>query len=323
MAVRKGTFLLSLDTELAWGSFDLGLTEKLKADFANTRVCLSRLLGLLERYQIKATFAFVGHLMLEKCSPAQGKKHENVVRPRFSWYDKDWFTEDPAANIREAPIWYGTDILHQILRAQPEHEIACHSFSHIIYGDPGCSEACAESDLAACVETAKSHGIILSTFIYPRNSIGHRPLLKKYGFTAYRGKGNEWYNSVKSRRLHQICHLADEFLRIGPGTSLPYIDEYGLCNTAGNMLYLSRSGFRRLIPVSSRVRKAIKGIDRAIDRGEIFHLWFHPHNLASDPDGLLFGLDQIFAYVRRKIDDEELDNCPIGELCKWLGKGGD
>ena len=93
--------------------------------------------------------------------------------------------------------------------------------------------------------------------------------MKKYGFTAYRGKGNEWYNSVKSRRLHQICHLADEFLRIGPGTSLPYIDEYGLCNTAGNMLYLSRSGFRRLIPVSSRVRKAIKGIDRAIDRGDL------------------------------------------------------
>jgi hypothetical protein len=322
MTKKKGTFVLSLDTELAWGSFDLGLTEMLRDDFGNTRGCITRLLDLLEKYQIQATFALVGHLMLDECSLEHGVKHENIVRPRFRWYDKDWFAEDPATNIREDPIWYGTNILKQIREAQPEHEIASHSFCHIIYGDTGCSEASVGSDLAACVEAAKTHGLSLTTFIYPRNSVGHMALLRKYGFTAYRGKSNEWYNAVKSRRLRQICHLADEFLCIGPSTSLPQTDEFGLCNTAGNMLYLSRSGIRRFIPISSRVHKAIKGIDRAVETGEVFLMWFHPYNLASDPDGLLLGLDKVFAYVRRKMDSGELDNCSIGMLCRKLGKDG-
>ena len=322
MAEQKGTFLLSLDTELAWGGFDLGLTKRYRDDYEDTRTSITRLLGLLEKYQIKATFALVGHLMLEGCRLVHGVKHPDIIRPQYSWFREDWFLDDPATNIKEDPIWYGTDILQQINVAQPEHEIASHSFCHMIYGEEGCSKASAKSDLAACVQAAKSHGLDLTTFIFPRNSIGHRDLLVEYGFGVYRGKGTEWYHSFKNHRFRQICHLMDEFLQISPATSCPRIDEYGLCNLEGNMLYLSRSGFRRLIPISSRVGKAIKGIDRAVERGEVFHLWFHPYNLASDPDGLLSGLDQIFSYVRRKVDRGELNNCSMGELGIRFRKDG-
>ena len=47
------------------------------------------------------------------------------------------------------------------------------------------------------------------------------------------------------------------------------------------MLYLSCAGIRKFIPISSHYPKA-KGINRAIKRGEVFHLWFHPFNLASN-----------------------------------------
>ncbi|HHY82868.1 MAG TPA: polysaccharide deacetylase family protein [Clostridiales bacterium] len=316
MQQEKGVFVLSLDTELAWGSFDLELYEKLKNDFENTRYCIARLIELLCKYKIKATFALVGHLMLDRCSEKNGIRHKEIIRPKFSWYNKDWFSEDPSSSIQEAPHWYGTDILMQIREAQPKHEIACHSFCHIIYGDPGCSEECAESDIAAAVETAKIHGINLTTFIFPRNSEGHKALLKKYGFIAYRGNGNEWYSTFKNNKLKKICHFVDEMLSISPKTSKLQADEYGLYNTTGNMLYLSRQGIRKIIPISSRIRKAKKGIRRAIERGEVFHMWFHPFNLASDPEGLLKGLEKIFAYVRMKIDSGQLINYTINELCE-------
>jgi peptidoglycan/xylan/chitin deacetylase (PgdA/CDA1 family) len=316
MAAKRGTFVLSLDTELAWGSFDRGLTAVDIAHFQNTRSCITKMLHLLEKYQLSATFAFVGHLMLNECSEDHGVKHKEIVRPSFSWYQKDWFTEDPATNLEKDPIWYGTDILEQVMNARPKHEIGSHSFGHIIIGADGCSIACADSDIAQSVETAKARGLDLKSFVFPRNMEGHKDILKKHGFCAYRGRGNEWYMSVKNRLLSRICHLFDDFFAISPNTSVPYKDEYGLYNTIGNMLYLSRTGIRKLIPVYSRVCRAKKGIDRAVKKGEVFHLWFHPFNLASDPDGLLKGLDQIFRYVREKIDQGLLENCTMMEVCK-------
>lgn len=315
----KGTFVLSLDTELAWGSFDLGISKRQRAALLATRPCITKLLMLLKEHNISATFAFIGHLMLDRCASDQGIKHGNLVRPDFSWYPRDWFSEDPASDIAEAPLWYGRDILLQVLEAQPKHEIGCHSFSHIIYGAPGCSRACAESDLSECVQTADMLDLKLISFVYPRNHAGHKDLLFRYGFRIYRGLGNEWFQKIKNSLLRKLCHMIDQFLGLVPETSLPFKEESGLYNTVGNMLYMSRSGIRRLIPVTSRVRKAIRGIDRAIEKGEVFHLWFHPSDLASDPKGLLSGLDRIFSYVRRKIDEGVLDNCTMGQLYERYG----
>ena len=134
----------------------------------------------MEKYQISATFAFVGHLMLDECSSEQGMKHKGLVRPNYSWYQKDWFSEDPAANIREEPIWYGRDILCSIRSAQPKHEIACHSFSHIILGDPGCSAQCAEADISEW-QNCGGLGSLPVIFVFPRNSEGYKSILRKYG----------------------------------------------------------------------------------------------------------------------------------------------
>src|SRR3712207_8281369 len=38
------------------------------------------------------------------------------------------------------------------------------SFSHVIFGDPGCSRATAESELAACVRAARALGVALRSF---------------------------------------------------------------------------------------------------------------------------------------------------------------
>ena len=284
MEGNKGVFILTFDTELAWGEFDLGLTEKHRKYYEGTRECIERLLGLLEKYDIKATFAMVGHLMLDGC------------------------------NMKENSIWYGKDILKKILESSPKHEIACHSFSHIDFGSKGCSYECAKSDIGKCVEIANRENIVLKSFVFPRNSEGYKEVLKEEGFQVYRGRGNEWYEKIKIPILRKIAHIIDEFLAISPNTSLPYKDEYGLYNTQGNMLYLSRNGIRRLIPISYRVKKAKKGINRAIERGEVFHLWFHPFNLATDRENLLRGLDEILKYGREMIDLGHMVNITMSDI---------
>ena len=48
-------------------------------------------------------------------------------------------------------------------------------------------------------------------------------------------------------------------------------------------------------------------------------MWFHPCNLASDADGLLRGLEEIFTYAREKIDSGLLETALWRDLQKIYG----
>ena len=64
------------------------------------------------------------------------------------------------------------------------------------------------------------------------------------------------------------------------------------------MIYFPMHGLRRHIPVSRRVRRARRGLDAAVRTGRVFHLWFHPTNLADEPEAMFRGLRDIFSAVR-------------------------
>ena len=142
-----GHFLLSFDTELAWGSFDRDGLRRFGKFYAQTRPCLRRMLMLLETYRIPATWAFVGHLLLDRCRRENGTTHPDVMRPRHSWYPHDWHALDPGTDVDRDPFWYGTDMLESIRSSSMQHEVGTHTFSHVVFDDPACGEAVARSQL--------------------------------------------------------------------------------------------------------------------------------------------------------------------------------
>jgi hypothetical protein len=60
------------------------------------------------------------------------------------------------------------------------------------------------------------------------------------------------------------------------------------------MIYFPMHGLRRHIPLSRRVARALKGLEAAVGERRVFHLWFHPTNLAFETDSMLAGLRRIF-----------------------------
>lgn len=311
---KKGKFVLSLDTELAWGSFynEKVLNNRLR-NFYNTRKAISSLINILEKYEISATWAFVGHLMLQKCNEIDGVKHPEIIRPRYKWFEKDWFYYVPSFEEKNS-IWYGSDILKMVLNCAIEQEIASHSFSHIYFGLEGCDEECAESDIKRCIEIAELNNITLYSFIFPRNLEGHINLIKKYGFTIYRGLGDEWYRKINNKIFQRIARILDKILSLSPSTSDVQIDEYGLYRTPGNMQYSSSRGIYKILAKKSSVKKAKKGLDRAIEKGEVFHMWFHPFNLSGDIDASIEDLKEILEYANKKINEGYLENVTMKEL---------
>lgn len=291
-----GIFVLSLDTEIAWGTFDQGGQQRFRTHFDQYRTLVRRLVAQLDAYQIPATWAFVGHLLLEHCQRSTaGTTHPEVLRPQYAWYPHDWHHCDPGTDIRRDPWWYGSDVLAMVRSAQIAHEIGTHTFSHVVVDDPACTADIFRSQLAACAELHSRYGLGLHSIVFPRNRIAHAEVLPEYGIKAYRGRERRWYTRIWPHAAGSgVWHILDRFLPVPPSTyPRRELREGALVNLPASMMLLPRDGFRRYIPLRTRITQAQAGLRRAAQRGELFHLWFHPFNLGSD--ARLFGaLEQIF-----------------------------
>jgi peptidoglycan/xylan/chitin deacetylase (PgdA/CDA1 family) len=314
----KPVLLLSFDKELVWGSFDIMSTEEFAARNPDPRGIVRQLLAVLDERAVPATWAVVGHLFLRSCDrDPDGRAHADLIRPRYSWYEGDWFSQDPCTDRGRDPLWYGDDIVEMIMSTRTAQEIASHSFSHLVYGDPGCSREAAVADVRSCVELAKKLGIPLRSFVFPRNAEGHHDVLRDAGFIAYRGEGPTWFNRLPSS-ARRAGHLIDQAAALPPPVFTPEQRHGGLWNLPGSMLLLPRNGVRRLIPLAARVRKARAGLRRAVREQGVFHLWFHPFNLATDPPGLLGAFTTILDEAVGMRNRGELDIRTMGDFAAEL-----
>jgi peptidoglycan/xylan/chitin deacetylase (PgdA/CDA1 family) len=291
-----GVFMVSFDLELIWGTLDLFGPDAFRDRCEVERqVVIDRLLALLEEFEIPATWFVVGHLLLAHCN-GSGPKHPEIVRPAHAWSEGDWFRHDPGGGEDTAPLFLARRLVEKIQACRVPQEIGCHSFSHVIFGDAGCSRAAAASDVAACVRAAGELGLALRTFAFPRNSVGHVDVLKEHGFDSYRGPEPRWYASGRwPAMLRRAAHIVDVVTTAAPPVVLPQRTASGLWNIPGSMIYFPSHGIRRYIPVFLRVRRAMKGLEAAARQRRIFHLWLHPTNLVDDMEALFAGLREVFS----------------------------
>jgi len=63
-------------------------------------------------------------------------------------------------------------------------------------------------------------------------------------------------------------------------------------------------------------KKSKKGINSAIQKGKIFHLWFHPFNLATAPNKLITGLEEIIDYATNMRKSGKLEIKTMGETAE-------
>ena len=228
---QKGVFTLSVDFELIWGTLDLFGPARFASACTEERTTVRRLLTLLEEYEISATWCVVGHLMLESCREIDGRKHPEIVRPRHPWQRGDWFEHDPTGDEASAPLSFARSLIEEVGSLSVRQGIGSHSFSHVIFGEPGCSAQTARSELQACVAAAKSLDLELKSFVFPRNSVGHLEILKEHGFACYRGPGLRWYEPRGSDSpLRRLGHLMANIGAITPVNGRPTETLPGLCD---------------------------------------------------------------------------------------------
>ncbi len=268
--------VLSLDAELAWGYHDF---PEMPDHIEHARTSWSRLLALFDEFNVPATWAVVGHLFLDSCDGT----HAGHVTPT-----DDWFDFDPGGVAERHPLWFDDGLVTDITDARANHEIGCHTFSHVEYGDDRTTREVAVAETRTSLEIADDCGYELESFVFPRNNVGHRDVLAAYGFTCYRGVRPElWYDDTRFQSLGKLIDLTVS--RTSPPLVTPEKDEYGLVNIPASMFLFGYEGRARTITErlwdDPLVRSAQRGIDRAADADEgIFHLWMHPNNFTEERD---------------------------------------
>jgi hypothetical protein len=80
------------------------------------------------------------------------------------------------------------------------------------------------------------------------------------------------------------------------------------------MLFFPMHGRRRYIPGAVRVRRAVRGLERAAHDQRIFHLWLHPMNLADESDAMFAALRSAFNRMSELRAAGELAVMSMGSL---------
>ncbi len=304
--MENGSFVISLDFEMMWGGVDTYKPEAYGASHvANVRTAVKGMLSLFEKYHVRATFGTVGLLMLK------GKEEALRRKPRFlpNYEQKDLspYNNHYIANIKDedASLYFAPDLV-ELLRKSPSVEIGSHTFSHYYCWAAGQTKAAFEADMERAVEVAREHGVELESIIFPRNNVraDYLDVCAVHGLKCYRGNAKKFFKPTTTKfstAKQRLCRLLDTYVSLGGHASF---SEEELDRT---QMPLNIPASRILKPYDHRfapfeglkIRRIKNEMLYAAKHGEMYHLWWHPHNFGADLEKNLANLEEILTHYER------------------------
>jgi peptidoglycan/xylan/chitin deacetylase (PgdA/CDA1 family) len=295
--------VITFDFEMAWGLRWVSRDRDYWRQYHDDRPVVKRLLEILARHELSATWATVGHLMLRA---AYGDWSAfAALSPRPGWYENI-----PTPEQDRAGVFYAPEAVEAIVNCPVPQELACHTFTHPTIADPRCRRELVRLELRASQDVARQYGRTLRSMVFPINGAAHLDLLEELGFTSYRAMNSEWYylgTRFATRQLRQasllgrglaalmrVGRLADEKLRFRPPVSAPR--RVGrLWEIPHGMFLPGFAGMGRYLSAADRLAKARKGIEQAVCKAQVFTLYLHPDGFHRQSDAMFACFEQICA----------------------------
>jgi len=333
MDLGIGTFIISLDFELHWGGFEKWPVDNYKKYFANTREAIPQMLDLFARHEVHVTWATVGMLFHQSRADMQANfpnTRPTYLEKRLSAYH---FIEHEGIGAAEDsdPLHYADSLIRQIL-VTPHQELASHTFAHYYCNEAGQNLEQFRADLRAAQNAAARYNKKLRSLVFPRNQFNEEYLkvCSEEGFTSVRDNPRDWFWNIESTQQESTWKR----LNRGMDAYLPV----GKKNTYALEILVSRPGLPLCIPASRLLRpyrpsefflndmkigRINSEMERAARKGEVYHLWWHPHNFGNYPEESMKGLKKIlinFDKCRQKYKMQSLTMAEVGDLRRSMEK---
>ncbi|EAZ82468.1 polysaccharide deacetylase family protein [Algoriphagus machipongonensis] len=319
--MNPGTLTISLDFELLWGIFDKVGTSYQPSYFRNTRDLVPIMLEKFAESGIQVTWATVGMLF------AENEEEWKAYSPNFlpSYRDRKYSAYEWIKKHGIRPeVHFAPELIQKIIET-PGQELGSHSFAHYYTLMRGQSPEQFGEDLIATQKIAKDKfGVKLDSLVFPRNHINelYLGICVENGYRYVRGNPKNWFwqETQHENLSKKFFRSADCFFQVGARTSYP-LDEIQTFENEPLIIPASRI-LRPIVkgnPLmnSSRLSRILEEMEFAAKNGEVYHLWWHPHNFGKDPIASLKELGQIlgqFIKLKDAYGMQSLHMKGIGEL---------
>lgn len=276
----SGVITFSLEIELGWSLYRTGKASNLSNRREKETKYFKLLLDKCDEIDIPFTFDIVGHLLLESCSGEHPGPHP-----------KGWFDCDPGSNFDSNPLYYAPDMVEMIQKSTCNHEIATHTFSHVLFNDV--SKDVVQWELAKSKEVHEEHGVGTPvSLVPPQQNIPPEEILQKNGIEVRRAPYDQ--KNGQTRTKHKIRR----FFKILFGNP-PIVDPI----IENSMVVSYSSRYPSLVapflpsnhkkthpvfrPIPTRIRRQIhlqnliRTLNKSVANSSHAHLWAHLFDMAN------------------------------------------
>jgi peptidoglycan/xylan/chitin deacetylase (PgdA/CDA1 family) len=296
--------IISYDCEGVWGMADK--LEKLDLSVFNHKSLIHIYMDLIklhEKYNLRATFAFVGAFVSTKNEFLDTlNSYPNAVSSH-KWIKSIATSKN---NLTDEDIFI-PEIMEVVTNSIVEHEIASHGYSHLIMNSDVDDESL-DLELAGIKKVANKYKTKIKTFIFPRNVVNARFLDKAKFLVAFRKAPKSLF---RNRILKRAYSLVKEFIPYSSSQLIEYYDKK--VAIPGDFFINWRSGLRRYVPIWLTVFRFKMAVNHAVKNNGIVHIWLHPHNLATGKNQF-FLLEKIFSVIKDYSKNELVAVCTQDEI---------
>ncbi len=320
--MKKGTLVISLDFELVWGIFDHVQINDKVAYFDNTLSAIPKMLELFANNNVNVTWAIVGMLFNENWEewnaniPAVLPSYENTNLNPYQYglqHQKSGLDR----------FFFAPNLIKEIQNVKGQ-EIGTHTYSHYYCLEKGQTIEQFDADLGQAVKMAKKFNVDLKSLVFPRNQYNsyYLDICSKYNIETIRTNPNVWYWDTTKREtlFSKLVRTGDAYLPIGKKTYAKHslLKDKVVGQQASRFLRPQRSSeFLN----STRLARIKNEILHAAKNGEVYHLWWHPHNFGIATDEALKTLKAIltfFNHCRDKYGMESLTMKQLSDTCSTI-----
>ncbi|SDR70036.1 polysaccharide deacetylase family protein [Gramella sp. MAR_2010_147] len=284
--MKNGALVVSLDFELLWGVFDKVDWKQKQEYFLNTRKLIPEILRLFEQHEVSCTWATVGMLFNDNWD--EWNYNIPKVIPEYRNKKLSAYNYGKSIQSKETEkLCFAPDLIRKIKETQGQ-EIGTHTYSHYYCRESGQTVESFRADLLQSKKLAKKVEIKLNSLVFPRNQINpeYLKLCQEIGLSSVRSNPDNWYwkNTHKDSLLQKIFRTGDAYLGTNDKSyKTSKIETFNRGLEIQKASRLLRPHSSRVIQNKLKIRRIFSEMEWAAKQGEIYHLWWHPHNFGKNP----------------------------------------
>jgi peptidoglycan/xylan/chitin deacetylase (PgdA/CDA1 family) len=296
--------------------------------FLNTRKAIPEMLGLFEKHEVHVTWATVG--MLFHGSRAELLENAPALKPAYDAKELSAYNyiNDNGIGVSESgdPFHFAPSLIKKIISASHQ-ELGTHTFAHYYCNEAGQAIEQFREDIKAARRAAAKFGKQLKSLVFPRNQFNDQYLKVCFeeGITSVRSNPPDWFWHIESTQAEsawkRLNRGLDAYFPIGKKNtykldSIQVRDGLPLCLPASRLLrpYRPKESFLNAMKIS-RIKSEMT---RAAKQGEVYHLWWHPHNFGWYPKESMEGLEKILRHYEDCRERFGMESRSMGEMAEMV-----